>query len=125
GQPGTSCSSLSGTTSPFSAAKLAALYPLHARFVARWAFDTIADAARGFIRPADAFQLIAAAAASDIGGELPQSRPGPPAGAARRRRSVSPRARAAGGGSLPQNPPTPPASPPRAEAPTPSAHAAA
>jgi hypothetical protein len=68
GQSGTSFCFLFGTTTPFSAAKLAALYPTHARFVARWAFDTIADVLRGFIRPADAFQLIAAAAASNIGG---------------------------------------------------------
>src|SRR5262249_59913411 len=112
GQPGTSCSSLSGTTSPFSAAKLAALYPLHARFVARWAFDTIADAARGFIRPADAFQLIAAAAASDIGGELPPNRPGPSSGAARRRGSLFPPAPAPGGGPPPPTPPPPPGCPP-------------
>lgn len=68
GQSGSAFCFLFGTTVPFSAAKLAALYPSHARFVARWAFDTIADVLRGFIRPADAFQLIAAAAASNVGG---------------------------------------------------------
>jgi Alpha/beta hydrolase domain len=68
GQSGSAFCFLFGTTVPFSAAKLAALYPSHARFVARWAFDTIADVLRGFIRPADAVQLIAAAAASNIGG---------------------------------------------------------
>jgi len=68
GQSGTSFCFLFGTTTPFSAAKLAALYPSHARFVRRWAFDTMHDVVRGFIRPADAFQLIAAAAASSVGG---------------------------------------------------------
>jgi hypothetical protein len=56
------------TTIPFSAAKLAALYPAHAYFVAHWAIDTLADARAGFIRPADAAELIAAAAASNVGG---------------------------------------------------------
>jgi hypothetical protein len=68
GQSGTSFCFLFGTTVPFSAAKLAALYRTHARFVARWAFDTIADVVRGFIRPADAARLIAAALASNVGG---------------------------------------------------------
>jgi hypothetical protein len=68
GQSGTSFCFLFGTTTPFSAAKLAALYPSHARFVARWARDTIADARAGFIRPADAAELIRAAAASSVGG---------------------------------------------------------
>jgi Alpha/beta hydrolase domain len=68
GQSGSAFCFLFGTTVPFSAAKLAALYPTHARFVARWAFDTIAGVLRGFIRPADAFELIAAAAAANIGG---------------------------------------------------------
>ena len=68
GQSGTSFCFLFGTTTPLSAAKLAALYPSHARFVRRWAFDTMHDVVRGFIRPADAFQLIAAAAASSVGG---------------------------------------------------------
>jgi hypothetical protein len=33
-----------------------------------WAIDTIADVFRGFIRPADARALIAAAANSNVGG---------------------------------------------------------
>jgi hypothetical protein len=61
---------LFGTTVPFSAAKLAALYPAHGEFVARWAAATMADTAAGFIRPADAAELIAAAARSGIGGYL-------------------------------------------------------
>jgi hypothetical protein len=64
GQSGSSFCFLFGTTVPFSAAKLAALYPTHLR----WAADTIADARAGFIRPADAAELIAAAARSGIGG---------------------------------------------------------
>jgi hypothetical protein len=68
GQSGSSFCFLFGTTVPFSAAKLAALYPTHRRFVVCWAADTIADARAGFIRPADAAELIAAAAKSSIGG---------------------------------------------------------
>jgi hypothetical protein len=68
GQSGTSFCFLFGTTVPFSAAKLAALYPTHVQFVVQWARDTIADARAGFIRPADAAQLIAAAASSSVGG---------------------------------------------------------
>jgi hypothetical protein len=68
GQSGSSFCFLFGTTVPFSAAKLAAVYPTHRRFVLRWAADTIADAWAGFIRPAEAAELIAAAAKSDIGG---------------------------------------------------------
>jgi hypothetical protein len=66
GQSGASFCFLFGTTVPFSAARLAALYPSHARFVARWTAGTLADAAKGFLRPADAAELIAAAAKSDI-----------------------------------------------------------
>jgi len=68
GQSGSSFCFLFGTTVPLSAAKIAALYPSHAAFVARWAADTIADAAKGFIRPADARELIAAAVNSGVGG---------------------------------------------------------
>ena len=66
GQSGASFCFLFGTTVPFSATRLAALYPSHARFVARWTADTLADAAKGFLRPADAAELIAAAAESTI-----------------------------------------------------------
>jgi hypothetical protein len=68
GQSGTSFCFLFGTTTPFSAAKLAALYPSHATFVARWAAATLAGVAAGFIRPADARELIAAALESGVGG---------------------------------------------------------
>jgi hypothetical protein len=60
--------SLVGTTTPFSAAKLAALYPAHAQFRTEWTAATAADVLAGFIRPADAAQLIAAANASTVGG---------------------------------------------------------
>jgi len=68
GQSGASFCFLFGTTVPFTAAKLAALYPTHAAFVARWAAGTISDVARGFIRPADARELITAAVNSSVGG---------------------------------------------------------
>ena len=68
GQSGTSFCFLFGTTVPFSAAKLAGLYPTHAAFTARWAADTASDTASGFIRPDDARELVAAAAASSVGG---------------------------------------------------------
>ena len=59
---------LAGTTAPFSAAKLAKLYPTHAQFVANWAVATVTDEFAGFIRPADARYLIEAAVNSNIGG---------------------------------------------------------
>ena len=59
---------LFGTTTPFTAAKLAALYPTHAHFAAGWTAATVLDLVRGFITPADARHLIAAARASGIGG---------------------------------------------------------
>jgi len=68
GQSGSAFCFLFGTTVPFSAAKLAALYPTHRRFVRVWATDTRADERAGFIRPADARELISAAAASNVGG---------------------------------------------------------
>jgi Alpha/beta hydrolase domain len=68
GQSGSSFCFLFGTTTPFSAQRLAALYPTHARFVARWVVDTAADVAAGFIRPADAAELVAAAIHSGVGG---------------------------------------------------------
>jgi hypothetical protein len=66
GQSGSSFCFLFGTTVPFSAAKLAALYPSHARFVSRWTAATAVATATGFLRPADAAELIAAAAKSGI-----------------------------------------------------------
>jgi hypothetical protein len=60
--------SLFGATTPFSTAKLAALYPTHAQFIRKWTAAIILDVAGGFITPADARPLIAAAKASSIGG---------------------------------------------------------
>jgi len=67
GQSGSSFCFLFGTTTPFSTTKLAALYPTHARFVAEWSADTTFDALRGYLRPADAADLVTAAEESAIG----------------------------------------------------------
>jgi hypothetical protein len=68
GQSGSQFCFLFGTTTPFDAAKLAALYPSHTDFVQKWAGATVTGVAAGFIRPADAAELIAAAGKSAIGG---------------------------------------------------------
>jgi hypothetical protein len=68
GQSGSTFCFLFGTTVPFSSAKLAALYPTHRRFVREWRADTRADERAGFIRPADAGELNAAAGMSEVGG---------------------------------------------------------
>lgn len=68
GQSGSQFCFLFGTTTPFDAAKLSALYPTHGEFVVKWAASSGAGVARGFIRPADAAQLITAARKSSIGG---------------------------------------------------------
>ncbi len=67
GQTGSSFCFLFGTTKPFDAAELAALYPSHAAFVRAW--DTATDKAvkAGFVLPADAKHIKAAAAQSTIG----------------------------------------------------------
>ncbi|WP_323186757.1 alpha/beta hydrolase domain-containing protein [Streptomyces sp. NBC_00878] len=67
-QSGASFCFLFGTTTPFSAEKLAALYPTHATFVAKWSAVTARGVATGFIRPADAAELVRAAGQSGIGG---------------------------------------------------------
>lgn len=59
---------LFGTTTPLSSARLAALYPTHAKFVRQWATRTAAAVVAGTIRPADAANLVEAAVRSDIGG---------------------------------------------------------
>ena len=66
GQSGSAFCFLFGTTAPFSPAKLAQLYPTHARFVARWAGDAVSLVRRGFLRPADAAELIAVAVRSGV-----------------------------------------------------------
>jgi hypothetical protein len=69
GQTGTSSFCfLFGTTTPFDAAKLAALYPTHTQFVSRWAAAVGGGVASGFILPTDAAELVGAAAKSSIGG---------------------------------------------------------
>ena len=67
GQSGSIVCALFGTTLPFDAATLAALYADHAAYVA--AFDAATDQAvqAGFILPPDAELMKAAAAQSDIG----------------------------------------------------------
>jgi hypothetical protein len=57
-----------GTTVPFSAAKLATLYPSHAAFVEKWDAATAAEVKAGYLLPADARTLDRVAAASNVGG---------------------------------------------------------
>jgi hypothetical protein len=59
---------LFGTTVPFSAARLAQLYPTHATFVRDWDRTVAADVARGYLLPADAAVLDRVAKQSTIGG---------------------------------------------------------
>ncbi len=56
-----------GTTVPFSAGKLASLYPTHAAFVKRWDAATAAEVKRGYLLPADAATLDRVAAQSSVG----------------------------------------------------------
>ena len=63
----TLCSIL-GTTVPFSAAQLAALYPTHADFVSKWDAATAAEMKKGYLLPADARTLNQVAASSTVGG---------------------------------------------------------
>ena len=53
-------------TGAIGPAKLAALYPSHGVFVSRWGTSATVDVLRGFLRPADAAELIKAAAASGV-----------------------------------------------------------
>ena len=53
---------------PFDAAKLASLYPSHAAFVKAWNAATDKAVKAGFILPADAKNIKAAAAQSTVGG---------------------------------------------------------
>ncbi|MFI6279770.1 alpha/beta hydrolase domain-containing protein [Streptomyces sp. NPDC050988] len=68
GRSGASFCFLFGTTTPFSAEKLTALYPTHAAFVRKWTAATAQGVGAGFIRPADAAELVGAARQSGIGG---------------------------------------------------------
>ncbi len=67
GQAGSSFCGLFGTTVPFTAAQLAALYPNHRRFVREWAVAVHRGVARGFLLAADGRDLVQAAADADIG----------------------------------------------------------
>jgi hypothetical protein len=57
-----------GTTVPFSAAKLAQLYPTHAVFVKKWDSATATEVKQGYLLPADAQTLDQVAAQSSVGG---------------------------------------------------------
>jgi hypothetical protein len=59
---------LFGDTIPFSAVKLAQLYPTHADFVKKWDAAVAADVAEGYLLAADARVLDAAAKQSTVGG---------------------------------------------------------
>jgi hypothetical protein len=58
---------LFGTTVPFSQAKLASLYNNHGSFVSQWAHAAQNEVKAGFLRPADAEELIGSAASSSVG----------------------------------------------------------
>jgi Alpha/beta hydrolase domain len=58
---------LFGTTMPFSQAQIAKLYPTHAQFVFQTGLAALKGVLHGFLRPADAGELVQAAAASSIG----------------------------------------------------------
>ena len=68
GQPvgGSPFCRLFGTTVPLTAAQLTALYPTHQAFVAAWTSSTVKAVNAGFILPADAAPIIAAASTSRV-----------------------------------------------------------
>jgi hypothetical protein len=57
---------LFGSTTPLTSTQLHALYPTHDDFVSKWLASVSANVAAGFILPADAPELINAAASSTI-----------------------------------------------------------
>ncbi|HEY1826539.1 MAG TPA: alpha/beta hydrolase domain-containing protein [Acidimicrobiales bacterium] len=57
-----------GTTVPFTAAQLSALYPTHSAFVKKWDSATAAEVRQGYLLAPDARTLDRIAAASSIGG---------------------------------------------------------
>jgi hypothetical protein len=59
---------LFGTTTPFTAEQLHALYPTHRAFVDAWTRAASSAQRAGFLVPADAKELVRAAKQSDIGG---------------------------------------------------------
>jgi hypothetical protein len=62
---------LLGTTTPLSAAQLAALYPLHSDYVAAVEQSAASAVRRGSLLPADALQIDQDAAASQTGFPAP------------------------------------------------------
>lgn len=67
GNSGFGLCSLEGTTTPFNANQLRALYNSHRQFVFRWRLASFFDVIRGYLLPADAINLDRAADASQIG----------------------------------------------------------
>ncbi len=67
GQSGNQFCFLFGTTQPFTAAQLGALYPSHGRFVLASTRATLSAMWAGFLVPADAVEIVLAAARSDVG----------------------------------------------------------
>lgn len=67
GQTGASFCRIFGTTAPFGAAKIAALYPSHATFVKQWDHALTDAVAAGFVMRDDVKHIKAAAAQSGIG----------------------------------------------------------
>ncbi len=57
-----------GTTTPFSAARLAQLYPTHEAFVAKWDQAVASDVSKGYLLPADGAVLDKVAKQSTVGG---------------------------------------------------------
>jgi hypothetical protein len=66
-QGGSQSCFLFGTTVPLTPTALAELYPDHGTFVKAWAKSTASALTKGFLVPADARELLSAAAQSDIG----------------------------------------------------------
>jgi Alpha/beta hydrolase domain len=67
GQSGSNFCGIFGTTAPFATTKLSSLYPSHAAFVKAWNTATDRAVKAGFLLPADAKHIKAAAARSTIG----------------------------------------------------------
>ena len=63
---GTGFCRLFGSTTPLTTTQLAALYPTHADFVAKWTASLASAVAKGFILPADQPELLASAVGSTI-----------------------------------------------------------
>ncbi|MGH9080822.1 MAG: alpha/beta hydrolase domain-containing protein, partial [Acidimicrobiales bacterium] len=57
-----------GTTVPFTATQLSALYPTHLAFVTKWDAATAAEVKRGYLLPVDARTLDRVTLQSNIGG---------------------------------------------------------